>query len=261
MRIRVGALVAGLVTAALVAGFPASAADTTIAAMSAGYSWNPKNVTIQVGDTVTWTTDGVLPHNVCVQKPGTTGTTCDEFRNGDPRTSWSSYTNSHTFTTPGTYNFYCETHKSFGMVGTITVGGASTGTGTGTSTTPQPYPYPTGTTTTPTQTETQTTPYDTVAPHFTSKPKRRASRKSLILEFGASEAGKLSATVFRRPAGKRSFSRVGSASLSVKKGHDVVTLPRRAAGRLRNGAYRVTLRLVDAAGNKSATKTLVFKLA
>lgn len=243
-----GALVAGLVTAALVAGFPASAADTTIAAMSAGYSWNPKNVTIQVGDTVTWTTDGVLPHNVCVQKPGTTGTTCDEFRNGDPSTSWSSYTNSHTFTTPGTYTFYCETHKSFGMVGTITVGGGSTGTGTGTGT---------DTTTTPTQPQT----YDTVAPHFTSKPKRRASRKSLIVEFGASEAGKLSATVFRRAPGKRSFSRVGSASLTVKQGHDVVTLPRRASGRLRKGAYRVTLQLVDAAGNKSATKTLLFKLA
>jgi plastocyanin len=247
MRIRVGALIAGLVTAALVAGFPASAANTTIAAMSVGYSWNPKNVTIHAGDTGTWTTDGALPHNVCVQKPGTTGTTCDEFRNGDPSTSWSSYTNSHTFTTPGTYNFYCEVHKSFGMVGTITVEGDSTGTGT----------YPAETTTT----QTQTTPSDTVAPHFTSKPKRRASRKSLIVEFGASEAGKLSATVFRRPPGKRSFSRVGSASLTVKQGHDVVTLPRRASGRLRKGAYRVTLQLVDAAGNKSATKTLLFKLA
>ena len=206
---------------------------------------------------VTWTTDGVFPHNVCVQKPGNTGTTCDEFRNGPASTDWSgNATNSHTFTTPGTYTFYCETHKSFGMVGTITVGGDSTGTETGTGTTPPPYTYPTDTTTTPTQ----TTQYDTVAPHFTSKPKRRASRKSLILDFGASEAGKLSAAVFRRAPGKRSFSSVGSASLKVRQGHDVVTLPRRASGRLRSGSYRVTLQLVDAAGNKSATKTLLFKL-
>jgi hypothetical protein len=38
-------------------------------------------------------------------------------------------------------------------------------------------------------------------------------------------------------------------------------LPRAARGSLRSGAYRVRLQLVDAAGNKSATRTLGFKLA
>ena len=253
MRNRVGALVAGIVTAALVAGFPAAASDATIAAQSATFSWSPQTATVHVGESVTWTTDGILPHNVCVQKPGNAGTTCDEFRNGDPATSWSSYTNSHVFTAPGTYTFYCEQHKAEGMTGTITVVGDSTGTGTGTTPT---NPYPTDTTTTPTGTQ----PADTTAPHFTSKPKRRASRKSLIVEFGSSEEATLVATVSRRAPGTKSFKHVGSASKQVKKGHDVVTLPRRASGSLRSGAYRVTLQLTDAAGNRSATKVLLFKI-
>jgi hypothetical protein len=45
----------------------------------------------------------------------------------------------------------------------------------------------------------------------------------------------------------------------VKQGKNVVMLLRKS--RLRSGAYRVRLQLVDAAGNRSATKTLNFKLA
>ena len=39
-----------------------------------------------------------------------------------------------------------------------------------------------------------------------------------------------------------------------------MTLPRKAR-HARSGAYSVKLQLVDAAGNKSATKTISFKLA
>ena len=263
MRIRLLApLLAGFVVALALAGFPAVASDASI--MVVGDSWSPSTATIQAGESVTWKTDGVGFHNVCVLKPGASGDTCTsantEFRNGDVSQDWSSYTNSHVFTTPGTYQFFCEAHKSLGMVGTITVQGSSTGTGTGTgtgtSTTPPPDTQPTDTT--PTQTQPAA---DTTAPHFTSKPKRRASRRSLILDFGSSEDGKLLTTVFRRPPGSHRFSRVGGATLSEHKGHNVVTLPRKASGSLRSGVYRVTLQLVDVAGNKSGTKVLLFKLA
>ena len=60
--------------------------------------FQPTTVTIQAGDTVTWTnTDGF--HNVRADD--------DSFMN-TPSQGW---TFSHTFTTPGTYEYYCEIHS------------------------------------------------------------------------------------------------------------------------------------------------------
>jgi plastocyanin len=235
---------AGVAAAFAVAN--ASASDASIAAQES--SWSPSSVTIKAGESVTWTNSGGF-HNVCVQKPGTTGDTCDEFRNGEASTTWTSA--AHTFSTPGTYAFFCEIHRGSGMTGTVTVEATSTGT------TPPPDTMPTDTTTTPTE---QTTPTDTSAPAFVGTPKRRASRKSLVLEVRPSEQATLRATVFRRPPGGRSFARVSEASVRVKQGKNVVTLPRKT-GSLRSGAYRVRLQLVDAAGNKSLARTLSFKVA
>ncbi|MEA2492091.1 MAG: hypothetical protein QOJ29_2 [Thermoleophilaceae bacterium] len=273
MRIRFAvALAAGFSAALAIATFPAQASNATIAA--AGFSWNPSTATIAVGESVTWTTDGGL-HNVCVLKPGSAGPACDEFNNGPKNTDWSGYTNSHSFTTAGTYRFYCQQHGDAagnGMAGTITVTGGGgttttstgtgTGTGTGTSTTPPPDTQPTDTTTVPTQTETSAAAADTTAPAFTGKLKRRSSRKTLILELNSSEDATLTATVFRHPPGKGFFfGKVGQASLEVKKGHNVITLPRKAAGKLRSGSYKVKLQLVDAAGNRSPSRQLSFKLS
>src|SRR5436309_1572363 len=127
MRIRlVAPLGAGFLVALALAGFPASASDASI--MVVGDSWNPSAVTINTGEKVTWKTDGIGFHNVCVLKPGTTGDTCtssnQEYKNGAVSQDWSSYNNSHVFATPGTYQFFCEAHKAIGMVGTITVQGS-----------------------------------------------------------------------------------------------------------------------------------------
>ena len=150
------------------------------------------------------------------------------------------------------------------MTGTITVGTGEnppvgTNTGTGTSTTPPPGSQATDTTTVPTQTQ-NTVGADTTAPTFSAKPKRRASRSALIVTFSSSEDATLKAGVFRRPPGGRSFGRISRRSLQVKQGRNVVTLIRKL-GKRRAGAYRVKLQLVDAAGNKSATRTLSFKIA
>jgi len=252
-------LFAGFLLAGLIAGIPALASDKAIVA-TATNTWDPANVDIDVGNTVTWSNPNSGAHNVCVYKPGSSGSSCDEFTNGVPDTDWSGRTNSHQFTTAGTYHYYCQFHGT-SMGGTITVGGSggTTTTGTGTSTTPPPNTQPTDTITVPTNTD--TTPADTTAPAFTGKLKRRSSRTKLILDLGSSEDAELKATVFRRAPGKKSFSRVGSATVDVAKGRNKVTLPRKAAGRLRAGAYRVMLQLEDAAGNRSAKRVLVFKLA
>jgi plastocyanin len=271
MRVRLAtALAAGFAVALGVATFPASAADAVIAAQSGSPStWSKGAVTIYAGESVTWSTDGGRAHNVCVQKPGTSGATCDEFQNGPVQSDWSANaTNSHQFIAPGAYHFFCQAHPT-SMTGTITVqgvssstntdAGAGTGAGTGTSTYPPAESQPTDTTTT--QTEAQPAPRETTAPGFTRKLKRRSSRKAVILEFGASENATLQAASFRRPLRGRSFKRISQATLKVKPGKNVVTVLRTSKGSLRKGAYRIELRLVDAAGNKSATKTFSFKLA
>ena len=266
------ALLAGVLAAALVAGFPAVASDQSVTAGDNTY-WSQTSVHISGGEKVTWqNTSLIYQHNVCVAQPGTTpsssdNTSCNEFRagnptTGNPDTNWSA---SHTFpAADATYKFICQKHPAT-MNGEVIVGNGSPTTTTTTTTTGTTTP----TTTTPTQTQTttqttptQTTPAaDTTAPSFTSAVKRKASRTSLILTFSASEDGTLKATVSRRAPGARSFRRVGRASVPVHKGRNTVKLPRRASGKLRRGSYRVTLVLADAAGNVSSRRILKFKIA
>jgi len=259
MRKSLVALAAGCLTALAVTGLPASAADAPIVAQSPS-GWKPSTVTIAPGDSVTWSNPpGGGFHNVCVAKPGLDPSAgCGEFRNGAPGADWSgpTYTNSHTFATAGTYKFFCEIHTT-SMEGTVTVKPPDTGTGTtNTETITDTITQPTDTT----PTNAAPAP-DTTAPAFTGKPKRKASRTALILQLGSSEDATLDVAVVRRAPGKRSFAKVGQTSLKVKQGHNTVTVPRKAAGKVRSGAYRVTLKLVDAAGNRSASRTLVFKVA
>lgn len=95
------------------------AADQTVNV--AGTSFSPGNVTIQVGDTVTWVNNNQGFHNVAADD--------GSFRSGDPADEW---TFSHTFTAAGTFGYHCEPHQSFGMTGTVTVeaGGGNDDPGT-----------------------------------------------------------------------------------------------------------------------------------
>src|SRR5438067_1744041 len=71
MRASLIALLAGIGAAVLVAGFPAAAADQSISAVSYT-NWNPSSVTVDPGNTVTWSNDTAYSHNICVAKPGDT---------------------------------------------------------------------------------------------------------------------------------------------------------------------------------------------
>jgi plastocyanin len=277
MKVWLTALLAGIGAAVLVTGIPALAASRNVAVN--GFSWNPSQVTIAPGEDVSWSNGSAIAHNVCVARAGETlvptvatdPAPCTEFRNGDPSASWAGSTaDEHIFPAAGTYQFICQAHPttmkgtvvvgSSGTTTTTTTGTTTTGTtttGTGTTTT-ETTPTSTQTGTTPTQT---TKPADTTDPRFTAAIKRRAGRKTLTLAFGSSEAGRLEATVFRRPPRARSFARIGKASLKVRAGANTLTVPRNAGGALRRGAYRVRLALVDVAGNRSTTRLLTFKIA
>jgi plastocyanin len=100
--------------ALLLLAVPASAAYESVTA-GPGFEFEPADVEIDVGDTVTWQQSGPFPHNV-------------RFDDGsfeqpaDPTsTPW---TAERTFDTPGTFRYYCEQHggpNGEGMSGTVAV--------------------------------------------------------------------------------------------------------------------------------------------
>src|SRR5574340_1713857 len=96
--------------------------------------FNPQDVNVNVGDTVTWTNSDTVGHTATSGKPADnqTGTVFDSSLIAAGK----SYT-SPAFSTAGTYNYFCQVHPW--MTGEVIVGAAgstsqsSSSTGTGTS--------------------------------------------------------------------------------------------------------------------------------
>jgi plastocyanin len=77
--------------------------------------FNPKDLTIKAGQTVTFTNKESIPHDVHkTSGPG------DDFSSGDPGGMQQGDTFKVTLDKSGTYDYVCEVHKP-GMAGTITV--------------------------------------------------------------------------------------------------------------------------------------------
>jgi plastocyanin len=74
-----------------------AAAVTTYRVTMARYAYQPATLTVRAGDTVTWTNHDEAKHDVV-----TTSFRSPLLAKG---ASWS-----HTFTTPGTYAYYCSVH-------------------------------------------------------------------------------------------------------------------------------------------------------
>lgn len=85
-------------------------------------TFTPKNIEINVGDTVTWTNKGGL-HNVeAADGSFRCANGCDGDGmggNGDPASN--AWTASVTFTEPGEIDYFCVVHAGFGMTGRIRV--------------------------------------------------------------------------------------------------------------------------------------------
>jgi hypothetical protein len=92
---------------------PLGAAQVTVQVQNNLFS--PRNLTIQVGDTVEWVNNSGV-HNV-VANDGS-------FNSGDPTFGW---TFRRTFDRAGTVFYYCQPHAIFGMRGQIRVVAAPTG--------------------------------------------------------------------------------------------------------------------------------------
>ncbi len=72
------------------------------------YAYTPANIQVKAGTTVTWTNQDTVPHSVT-------------FKNGmkDSGVLRNGQSFSYTFTTPGTYQYYCTVHPY--MTGVVTV--------------------------------------------------------------------------------------------------------------------------------------------
>ena len=133
-RLAVGVLAAAGVALAI-AGATAGGDRTTARAAAAvtitahDFFFEPSTVTVQVGDTVTWTNEQGL-HNVLL---GDSRLNAPGFPEDAPWNPPPSYT----FTAPGSYTFVCEVHP--GMTGTVNVQGDGEPTPTPTAT-PTPTP-------------------------------------------------------------------------------------------------------------------------
>jgi amicyanin len=95
--------------AMLLATTPALAAD--VAVKIENFTFGPQNLTVKAGTTVTWINVDNMPHTVV--SPNT-------FRSKMLDTGG---TYSFTFTTPGTYKYFCSLHPP--MTGTVVVEAAT----------------------------------------------------------------------------------------------------------------------------------------
>ncbi len=86
--------------------------------------FSPATLNIAVGDTVTFTSDGTHTHNATSDAGAVTTFRCAngcDGTGGNGTPSGTPWTATVTFPTPGSINYHCEIHGSFGMVGTINV--------------------------------------------------------------------------------------------------------------------------------------------
>lgn len=105
----------------------------------AALKWEPANVTVPVGGTVTFKISGGPPHPVKSGSPPAGDSAFDSSKCQIAQMSVVGASCKVTFAKAGTYPFFCEVHYASGMVGTITVGkggGTTATTSTATSGTP-----------------------------------------------------------------------------------------------------------------------------
>jgi plastocyanin len=147
-----GAVLVAVLGVALVVTAPHAVAQGTSGANvingTAALKWEPAQLTVKPGATVTFKVTGSPPHPVGLD---TSPTGSPDFDTSKCQIAdMSKVGDECTVKLPkaGTYNYVCEIHKALGMVGTIVVGsGGATGGGTAT---PEPTPSASATPDTPT---------------------------------------------------------------------------------------------------------------
>jgi amicyanin len=116
MRSAIAAAVLGAVVGSGLAGGVFVARAQTAAATTVSidnFTFTPQTVTVKAGTTVTWTNKDDIPHGIAA--------TGNAFKRSNAMDTDDTY--SFTFTTPGTYQYFCYIHPH--MTGTIVVEAAT----------------------------------------------------------------------------------------------------------------------------------------
>ncbi|HYW68181.1 MAG TPA: plastocyanin/azurin family copper-binding protein [bacterium] len=110
-----------------VSGATAAVQNVTVAP-GGSFSFSPAAVTVAIGDTVHWVWEGGQ-HNVA---SGVPGSPTPYFHSGLPSGAGTTFDVVFDVTFLGTnpapggvYDYFCEPHGNFGMVGSVTVDGAT----------------------------------------------------------------------------------------------------------------------------------------
>jgi plastocyanin len=128
-------------TLLVAAGGPAAAqAKNAEVDGTAQNKWEPANVTVPVGGTVTFKISGGAPHPVKSGSPPNGDNAFDASACGLAQMNRTGASCKVTFKKAGSFPFFCQVHFSLGMTGTITVGsgggGATATTAAGSGGTP-----------------------------------------------------------------------------------------------------------------------------
>lgn len=137
-QLAVLAVVAVVIGAALMLASPGRAraqAKNAEVDGTAANKWEPANVTVPVGGTVTFKISGGPPHPVKSGNPPSGDTSFDTSKCQIAQMSQVGDSCKVTFTKAGSFPFFCEVHFALGMTGTITVGSGGAGGGAGPTTT------------------------------------------------------------------------------------------------------------------------------
>ncbi|MEP6485172.1 MAG: plastocyanin/azurin family copper-binding protein [Rudaea sp.] len=103
-------------------GTSAYATDHIVTVGVGGDVFSPKNIPINVGDTVTFHSAGNgVPHNVHADDNSFRCAKGCDGSGGNGAATGEEWTSTITFNTPGVVKYHCDIHVSMGMVGSVTV--------------------------------------------------------------------------------------------------------------------------------------------
>jgi plastocyanin len=105
---KIGILAAALAAGLLVGSLIGAAAEDGMAVKIDNFTFGPQRLTVPVGTTITWTNQDDIPHTVVSSTMAFRSKALDT----DDKFSF-------TFTTPGTYDYFCSLHPK--MTATIVV--------------------------------------------------------------------------------------------------------------------------------------------
>ena len=123
--------------------FPPSADATPASVTIKDFQFQQSPVTVQVGETVTWTNEDSVAHTATSDGNFDTSPGCSQNNTEDESCLKPNAPVSVTFNTPGTFDYHCKIHRN--MTGTVIVEGdskTSTTTSTTTTTTEPPTSEP-----------------------------------------------------------------------------------------------------------------------